>query len=225
MRVVSGADALPAPTDGHTRCEVCASRVRPALARQLQRKRERDAIRAQAWRARRVDPPLPLVRPGGLCSPSWSSSPTSAPSARATPLASPCASPPTSSPALGVTVSLAQSTSPVSSSYRAFTVDQVRSFVPDWAEAGFEFHFDHCHQAGKCSSPGGCIVGLEDGDHLKRLLVCLRCQIIVCAGCASHHQQDHMTTFERECLDDPDTLALYHEVHAACTSWVSLALR
>ena len=61
MRVVSGADALPAPTDGHARCKVCALRVRPALARQLQRTRERDAIRAKAWRARHVDPPL-----GGL---------------------------------------------------------------------------------------------------------------------------------------------------------------
>ena len=108
--------------------------------------------------------------------------------------------------------------------YRMHVQSAVRALAPDWAEAGFDFHYDHSSEGDECLFPG-CSAELDDVGQPKRLLACLRCQMIVCAGCAFHHQQDHMTKFERECLDDADIFALYKEVHAACTSWVSLALR
>ena len=123
-------------------------------------------------------------------------------------------------------------TSAQAASFRAHVTRQVGALAPDWAAHGFDFHFRLSPHGHTCNFDGGCggCVPEEDDPALDRLLVCLRCDLVLCAGCSLYHSQDHwrepdlaaifcLESDDSSGSDDACVFERFEKLHRACIGW------
>lgn len=115
-------------------------------------------------------------------------------------------------------------------SFRVHATKQVRLFAPEWAARGFDFHFRVSLHGHTCNFDGGCdgCVPEEGNPTLDRLFVCLRCDLVLCAGCTSYHSQDHWREPDLAAIfglddssdsEDACVFEQFEELHRACIAW------
>jgi len=219
-----GADVVPAPMQ----CQVSCVRARPALRRQLERRRERGAVRAARFRAARAAlPALPLTTrsssPGQFVDAIVQTEPfevmedgpstPSVLSARRSVVARKrFKHRRRSAPARGGAEYDADWTAldvqPISFE------DKVGLFLTSSELPDYKFSFE-------VSAAKGVFCYLQCPGMGHGRFRCTQCGVLVCGPCSFTHTQEHFTEHEAAALRDaPDVMVMLEAIHMTCVGFV-----